>query len=90
MTFNELSPQEKETAELIKQGLAIKRAYNKLSPREIEIAELIKQNLTSKQIGERLGISFRTVEVHRRNISRILNMKRRGRNPLKAFLEKQN
>ncbi|KAA8607675.1 LuxR family transcriptional regulator [Salipiger aestuarii] len=36
-----------------------------LTPREREIAPLIGQGLTSKQIGERLGISHRTVETHR-------------------------
>ncbi|MFX0540868.1 LuxR C-terminal-related transcriptional regulator [Roseovarius sp. S4756] len=36
-----------------------------LTPREREIAPLIGQGLTSKQIGERLKISHRTVETHR-------------------------
>lgn len=36
-----------------------------LTPREREIAPLIGQGMTSKQIGERLGISHRTVETHR-------------------------
>lgn len=36
-----------------------------LTPRERQIAPLIGQGMTSKQIGERLGISHRTVETHR-------------------------
>ncbi len=37
----------------------------RLTPREREIAPLIGQGLTSRMIGERLGISPRTVETHR-------------------------
>lgn len=37
----------------------------RLTPREREIAPLIGQGLTSRMIGERLGISTRTVETHR-------------------------
>lgn len=35
---------------------------NMLTKREMEIFAMIKENLTNKQIAERLGISFRTVE----------------------------
>ena len=38
---------------------------DKLTRREREIAPLIGQGMTSKQIGDRLSISHRTVEVHR-------------------------
>lgn len=39
-----------------------------LSPREKEILNLAANGLTSKEIGERLDISARTVEAHRANI----------------------
>lgn len=40
-----------------------------LTPREWEVARLAGvEGLTSKQIGRRLGISYRTVEVHRREV----------------------
>lgn len=39
-----------------------------LSPREKEILNLTANGLTSKEIGERLDISARTVEAHRANI----------------------
>jgi len=42
----------------------------KLTNREREIAPLIGQGMTSKQIGGRLGISHRTVEVHRSRLMR--------------------
>lgn len=45
-----------------------------LSDREKQIVHLITNGLTSKEIGERLEISFRTVEVHRANIREKLNL----------------
>lgn len=42
-----------------------KQKLQKLSEREMEVLKLINQNLSSRVIGERLGISERTVETHR-------------------------
>lgn len=47
---------------------------NQLSPREREIAQLVRSGASSKTIGEQLKISARTVEVHRRNIMKKLNV----------------
>jgi DNA-binding NarL/FixJ family response regulator len=41
-----------------------------LTTREIEIIKLLEEELTTKQIAERLFISERTVETHRKNIFR--------------------
>lgn len=41
-----------------------------LTPREIEIVKLISAELSNAQIGEKLFISERTVETHRKNIFR--------------------
>ncbi len=49
-------------------------AYHKLSPREQEIMKLVTKGLTSKQIGMRLGLSERTVQGHRLNLSKKLNI----------------
>ena len=38
-----------------------------LSPRELDVARCVGQGLTSKEIGRNLGISHRTVEIHRAN-----------------------
>lgn len=46
-----------------------------LSEREIEIVLLIKNGLSSKEISARLEISLKTVEVHRHNILKKLNLK---------------
>ena len=46
-----------------------------LSARELEVVKCIKKGLPSKQIGLELGISLKTVEVHRYNIFKKLKMK---------------
>lgn len=48
---------------------------NVLSRREIDIVKLIKEGLSSKEIALRLDISLKTVEVHRYNILKKLNLK---------------
>lgn len=46
-----------------------------LTSREIEILKLIAEGLSSKEIGENLFISHRTVETHRNNLQKKLNVK---------------
>ena len=48
---------------------------SKLSEREIDILKEIKEGLSSKEIAEKLFLSVRTVEVHRSNILKKLNLK---------------
>ena len=48
---------------------------NALSQREIEIISFIKKGHSSKEIADALGISVKTVEVHRYNILKKLNLK---------------
>lgn len=48
---------------------------NVLSRREIDIVQQIKEGLSSKEIAQRLEISLKTVEVHRYNILKKLNLK---------------
>jgi len=45
-----------------------------LTTTERRILKLVAEDLTSKEIGERLGISFHTVENHRANISEKLKL----------------
>ncbi len=42
--------------------------YNKLTPRQTEVLEQLARGLTNKEVGVVLGISPRTVEVHRGRI----------------------
>jgi len=48
---------------------------NALSRRELDIVKLIKEGLSSREIAVRLDISLKTVEVHRYNILKKLNLK---------------
>ena len=47
---------------------------NQLTPTERRILRLIAEEKTSKEIGEQLYISYRTVEKHRHNITRKLDL----------------
>ncbi len=49
-------------------------SINDLTPTERKVLKLIAENLTSKEIGEQLFISLRTVEKHRENICQKLNL----------------
>lgn len=48
---------------------------NALSRRELDIVYLIKEGMSSREIATRLDISLKTVEVHRYNILKKLNLK---------------
>jgi len=48
---------------------------NVLSKRELDIVKLIKEGMSSREIAAELDISLKTVEVHRYNILKKLNLK---------------
>jgi DNA-binding NarL/FixJ family response regulator len=48
---------------------------NSLSMREMEIIDLIREGYSSKEIAAKLWISVKTVEVHRYNVLKKLNLK---------------
>lgn len=50
------------------------QVYDELTPREQEVLVLIAEGLTNAEIGEKLVISTKTVDRHRENIMRKLNM----------------
>lgn len=54
-----------------------------LTPSEIQILKMVSTGTTTRSIAEELGISFKTVENHRTNISNKLNLK--GANSLLQF-----
>ncbi|KRB80019.1 hypothetical protein ASE01_00460 [Nocardioides sp. Root190] len=58
-----------------------------LSRREIEIAHLAAQRVRSKEIGEQLGLSVRTVDNHLAKVYRKLGVS--GRTELRSALEEQ-
>jgi two-component system NarL family response regulator len=49
-------------------------AYTLLSAREREVVQLLAEGKTSKEIGARLHVSAKTVEAHRRNLMRKLDL----------------
>lgn len=51
-----------------------KESKKELTMKEIEIVKMIAQGMTSKEIGERIFISPRTVETHRHNILKKLGI----------------
>lgn len=46
----------------------------RLSPREREIAQLLAEAKTNKDVAARLGVSVKTIDAHRANIMRKLNL----------------
>jgi two-component system invasion response regulator UvrY len=56
-------------------GEDLHNSVNALSRREIEIIGFIKKGFSSKEIAEALNISVKTVEVHRYNTLKKLNLK---------------
>ncbi len=59
----------------MKRKTVINENIKSLSPREIEIIKLIVQEFTTNQIAEKLFISPRTVDTHRKNILQKINTK---------------
>ncbi len=59
-----------------------------LSDREREVLELMTQGLIKKEIADRLGLSFHTVNAHLRNIYTKLHVGTRGAAVAKALKEK--
>ena len=51
------------------------REMNSLTQREMDIVLLIKEGHSSREIAEKLDITYKTVEVHRYNILKKLNLK---------------
>jgi DNA-binding NarL/FixJ family response regulator len=65
-----------EIKELLTQEVLIgEKEKNRLTGREMELIDYLKKGLTSSEIAKILSISTKTVEVHRYNILKKLNLK---------------
>ncbi|MBD79202.1 MAG: DNA-binding response regulator [Crocinitomicaceae bacterium] len=60
--------------EEIKPSATRSKEFEELTEREIEILRQIAEGLSNKEIGEKLFISHRTVDTHRTNLMRKLNV----------------
>lgn len=58
---------------------------SRLTPQEIEVAALIREGRRSKEIADHLGLSTATVNFHRRNLRRKLDLRNTSTN-LRSFL----
>ncbi len=59
-----------------------------ITEREIEIIQLLSEGYSSKEIGEQLLISKHTVDTHRRNMARKLDLRNSYQLIVWAFKEK--
>ena len=57
----------------------------RLSTKEIEVCNMVRSGFSSKEIASMFGVSLKTVETHRKNIRKKLNLKDRKTN-LAAYL----
>jgi len=67
-------------------GRKISDKKYRLTSREIEVCNMIKNGLTGKEISDLLGLSFQTVEMHRKNIRRKLGISNKNVN-METFLK---
>ncbi len=58
----------------------------RLSPREVKVAGMVRQGRSTKEIAELMGVAVSTVDFHRLNIRRKLNLKNRHIN-LQTYLK---
>ena len=65
----------REALKLDRQHHEIQRIYDRLTPREKEVAVSLMDGKSNKKTAKELGISVRTVEVHRANILDKLEVK---------------
>ena len=56
--------------------MEVRRRLRELTPRELEVLTAMAEGQSNKQIASVLGLSPRTVEIHRANMMRTLQAKR--------------
>ena len=77
---------EERIADMVEASSESENLFALLTPREMDICRLIQQSWQGRAIAEQLGISFETLQTHRKNIRRKLGLKG-GPVSLSAFLQ---
>lgn len=77
---------EEKIADMVESSPDAACLFALLTPREMDICRLIQQSWQGRAIAEQLGISFETLQTHRKNIRRKLGLKG-GPVSLSAFLQ---
>ena len=77
---------EEKIADMVEASSESENLFGLLTPREMDICRLIQQSWQGRAIAEQLGISFETLQTHRKNIRRKLGLKG-GPVSLSAFLQ---
>lgn len=70
-------------------GIQRQNDLSTLSPRQLEICNMIRNRMPSKEIADVLGVSIRTIEVHRNNIRKKLGLSKKDIN-LSTYLKKND
>ncbi|HJT74041.1 MAG TPA: response regulator transcription factor, partial [Chitinophaga sp.] len=71
--FN-IQQREKKHTTIVSMPVIPPEIHNKLSKTEFRIMQMIAEGLSTREIAEQLNISIKTVENHRHNISKKLNL----------------
>jgi len=79
---------EEKIADMVETTQDSASLLGQLTPREMDICRLIQQSWQGRAIAQELGISFETLQTHRKNIRRKLGLKG-GPTSLAAFLQQQ-
>ncbi len=64
----------KDVSQLMIEGVTTEQNLQAISKREKEVLQLVAQGLTTKEIADKLIVSKRTIETHRSNILKKLNV----------------
>lgn len=64
----------KDVSHLMIEGVSTEQNLQAISKREKEVLQLVAQGLTTKEIADKLIVSKRTIETHRSNILKKLNV----------------
>jgi DNA-binding NarL/FixJ family response regulator len=73
IVFN-LQQKEKKHTTIVSMPVVAPEIHSKLSKTELRIMQMIAEGLSTKEIAQTLNISIKTVENHRHNISKKLNL----------------